>query len=58
MNKVAELQTALQEVEVERDFYFGKLRDMEVVCQENEGNPIIDGILAIMYATQVSNTTL
>ena len=38
----------------ERDFYFSKLRDIEVVCQENEGQPVVALIMEIMYATQVS----
>ena len=52
--KVTELETAVSEVEVERDFYFGKLRDIEVLCQDNEGSPLVTGILDIMYSTQVS----
>ena len=42
-------------LEKERDFYFGKLRDIEVLCQtNNEKNAIIDQILQILYATEVS----
>lgn len=48
------METAVNAVEVERDFYFGKLRDIEVLCQENEGNPLVAGVLDVMYATQVS----
>ena len=41
-------------LEKERDFYFGKLRDIEVLCQQNEGIPAIEGIMGIMYETEVS----
>ncbi|XP_019769782.1 microtubule-associated protein RP/EB family member 1 isoform X3 [Dendroctonus ponderosae] len=41
-------------LEKERDFYFGKLRDIEVMCQEAEGdNPLIQKILDVLYATEV-----
>lgn len=59
--KVEELHTQLLDLkltvdglEKERDFYFGKLRDIEVMCQENdnEQNPIIQKILDILYATE------
>lgn len=45
-------------LEKERDFYFGKLRDIEVMCQEAEdGNPLIQKILDVLYATEVENFT-
>lgn len=43
-------------LEKERDFYFGKLRDIEVICQEMEeqNSPVVQKILDILYATEVS----
>lgn len=44
----------MEGLEKERDFYFGKLRDIEVICQESDdGNPMIQKILDILYATEV-----
>ena len=47
----------MEGLEKERDFYFGKLRDIEVHCQQEEDVPVgsvIDKIRAILYATEVS----
>lgn len=59
--QVEELNTQLMEtkltiegLEKERDFYFGKLRDIEVLAQEyeSEGSEFIQKTLAILYATE------
>ncbi len=53
--QVGELEVSVSGLETERDFYFGKLRDIENTCQESEydDNPLVKPLLDIMYATQV-----
>lgn len=50
-----EMRLTVDSLERERDFYYGKLREIEVLCQqqpEEEKNPTIDQILDILYATE------
>ncbi|XP_050681467.1 microtubule-associated protein RP/EB family member 1 isoform X1 [Leptidea sinapis] len=54
-HQLNELKATIDGLEKERDFYFGKLRDIEVICQEVEENPnvpIVPKILDILYATE------
>lgn len=54
--QINELKATVDGLEKERDFYFGKLRDIEVICQEMEEQlnaPIVQKILDILYATEV-----
>lgn len=48
-----EIKITLEGLEKERDFYFGKLRDIEVLCQEYEADnlPVLKKILEVLYAT-------
>ncbi len=54
--QVNEIKSTLDGLEKERDFYFGKLRDIEVLCQEYESEnlPVVKKILEILYATAVN----
>lgn len=56
--QVSEHGLTVQGLEKERDFYFGKLRDIEVLCQEHEDLPVVKSILDILYATEVSATSI
>lgn len=47
------MKASVEGLEKERDFYFGKLRDIEVLCQEKEGEEFTTSILNILYATEV-----
>ncbi|KAB1262193.1 Microtubule-associated protein RP/EB family member 1 [Camelus dromedarius] len=53
MQQVNVLKLTVEDLEKERDFYFGKLRNIELICQENEGenNPVLQRIVDILYAT-------
>lgn len=52
--QVSDLRLNIEGLEKERDFYFGKLRDIEVLCQEHENDnaPIVKQIMDILYATE------
>ncbi|KAG8447245.1 hypothetical protein GDO86_014637 [Hymenochirus boettgeri] len=47
------LKITVEDLEKERDFYFGKLRNIELICQENEGesDPVLQRIIEVLYAT-------
>uniref|UniRef100_A0A2R8MEN1 Microtubule-associated protein RP/EB family member 1 n=1 Tax=Callithrix jacchus TaxID=9483 RepID=A0A2R8MEN1_CALJA len=55
MQQVNVLKLTVEDLEKERDFYFGKLRNIELICQENEGenDPVLQRIVDILYATDV-----
>lgn len=53
IQQINTLKTTVNDLEKERDFYFGKLRNIELICQENEGesDPVLQRIVEILYAT-------
>ncbi|THU74754.1 hypothetical protein C4D60_Mb04t36760 [Musa balbisiana] len=58
--KITELKLFVDSLEKERDFYFGKLRDIEILCQnpEIEHLPIVGAIQKILYATDDSSSVV
>lgn len=56
--QLVEAKLTIEGLEKERDFYFGKLRDIEVLAQEHEvdGGEFVQKVLAVLYATEVSRS--
>jgi len=52
--RATELQLQIDGLEKERDFYFGKLRDIEILCQQPEVEtiPVVEEITKVLYATE------
>jgi len=54
-NQVAELKATVEGLEKERDFYFGKLREIEILCQNSDPSlEVVQQVFKIMYATDDS----
>ncbi|XP_040210098.1 microtubule-associated protein RP/EB family member 2 isoform X3 [Rana temporaria] len=51
--QVHSLKLTLEGVEKERDFYFGKLREIELLCQEHgqEGEDLVQRLMDVLYST-------
>ena len=51
--QVYSLKLALEGVEKERDFYFGKLREIELLCQEQgqENDDLVQRLMEVLYAS-------
>ena len=57
LNKqITELRASVDGVEKERDFYFNKLRDIEVMVgqRESEASGLVKDIQQILYSTEVN----
>jgi len=52
--ELGELRLTADTLEKERDFYFGKLRDIEVLLQSHQDAsiPQVDMVMKILYATE------
>ncbi|XP_063307496.1 microtubule-associated protein RP/EB family member 2 isoform X1 [Pelobates fuscus] len=52
--QVHSLKLALEGVEKERDFYFGKLREIELLCQAHgqEGDDLVQRLMEVLYAAE------
>uniref|UniRef100_A0A2I3MCT2 Microtubule-associated protein RP/EB family member 2 n=1 Tax=Papio anubis TaxID=9555 RepID=A0A2I3MCT2_PAPAN len=52
--QVHSLKLALEGVEKERDFYFGKLREIELLCQEHgqENDDLVQRLMDVLYASE------
>lgn len=52
--QITELRFTADSLEKERDFYFNKLRNVEVLCQEHdpEVEPFVKKVLDVLYATE------
>ena len=40
-------------LEKERDFYFNKLREIEIICQDHDALGHVKEIMDVLYATEV-----
>ncbi|KAG8384336.1 hypothetical protein BUALT_Bualt04G0107600 [Buddleja alternifolia] len=51
--QITELKLSVDSLEKERDFYFAKLRDIEILCQtpDIEKSPVVEAVKRILYAT-------
>ncbi|XP_053675714.1 microtubule-associated protein RP/EB family member 1 isoform X1 [Anopheles nili] len=52
--QMSDMRLNFEGLEKERDFYFSKLRDIEILCQDDEQSqsPFVQKILEILYATE------
>ncbi|XP_053675716.1 microtubule-associated protein RP/EB family member 1 isoform X2 [Anopheles nili] len=55
--QMSDMRLNFEGLEKERDFYFSKLRDIEILCQDDEQSqsPFVQKILEILYATEFTD---
>lgn len=51
-SQVTHMDEAVTALERERDFYFSKLRSIEVMCQDGKGQLDVNEVLGILYETE------
>ncbi|CAH0474588.1 unnamed protein product [Peronospora belbahrii] len=54
-NESGDLRTMVESLEKERDFYFNKLREVEIMLQsaeDSDTNPLAQAVFKILYATE------
>ncbi|KAJ6970307.1 hypothetical protein D5086_028223 [Populus alba] len=58
--EIADMKLSVDLLEKERDFYFAKLRDIEILCQtpELEDLPVVVAIKKILYAADTKESAL
>ncbi|XP_058083949.1 microtubule-associated protein RP/EB family member 1A-like isoform X2 [Magnolia sinica] len=58
--QIQDLKLSVDQLEKEREFYFAKLRDIEILCQspELEKLPVADAIRKILYAADAKESAL
>ena len=58
--EILEMKLNMETLEKERDFYFGKLRDIEMLMQANQGmqNELTENILKILYASEEEKVSI
>lgn len=58
--QIAELKLSVDHLEKERDFYFTKLRDIELLCQspEMDNLPVAEAVRKILYAVDAKTSSL
>tara|TARA_R110002050_G_C8630898_1_gene488372 strand:+ start:336 stop:608 length:273 start_codon:yes stop_codon:yes gene_type:complete len=47
-----ELKKTLTSMETERDFYYGKLQKIELLCQQSEQTAFVQSVLDVMYGEE------
>ena len=51
-HEITQLRATIEAVEREREFYYGKLRDLEVLCETPESTLDKQKVLDVLYATE------